>query len=67
MVQHADRLDDVEAPIERSKPENIGLAVFDIGQAQGAGFPAGVSQAGAADVDRQDARFRKSQRAIDRM
>src|SRR4029077_17566560 len=51
----------------RGKLENIRLAIVDIGQAQGAGLPAGVSQAGAADVDRQYVRFRKSQRAVDRM
>ena len=36
MVEHADALDDVERPVDRGQPRDVGLDVLDVAQAQGA-------------------------------
>src|SRR5262249_32282347 len=55
VVQHAGRLDDVEAAIERPELANIGLRIFDIVKAERERLPFRISEAGETEIDRKDA------------
>ena len=67
MMQHADRLDDIEAPLQRPQLENVGLSVFDVRYSLSAAFPPRVGETGTADVDGENLRPRKSFRRADGM
>ena len=66
-MQHPDRLDDIETPVERPQLENVGLSILDVRYSLSAALPARVSEAGTADVDRENSRPRKSLRRTDRV
>src|SRR5574341_1474156 len=64
-MQHAARLDDIEAAADRAELEDVRLGVFDIGQAELARLPLGVTQAGQAEVDGEHSCAREAPRALD--
>ncbi len=66
MVQHADRNDDVERPVDRSQVHDVCLRVFDVRQADLAGLPFRIAKTRQAQVDRKHARRRKLLRRCDR-
>src|ERR1700728_2097177 len=58
VVQHADRLDVVEAAAEVLQIENVGVAVFDVAQPRLAGLSARICKTWQADIDGENARLR---------
>ena len=67
MVEHADALDEVEAAVDRSELENVGLRVFEIGHAKFAGLARRIGEARQAEVDGQHARAGETLRGFDRV
>ena len=54
-MQHADRFDQVEAPLQRAEPHDVGLRVFDV-ETELAGLGHRIGEARPAQIDRQRAR-----------
>jgi hypothetical protein len=51
MVQHPDRLDEIEGALDRPETQDIGLGILDVSQSGFLRLPLGVAEAGEAQVD----------------
>src|ERR1700690_2827580 len=67
VVQYADTLDEIEGLADGFQPQNVGLYVFDVRDAQLSRFSLRVGEARCTKVDRQNRRRWKSLRRLDRL
>jgi hypothetical protein len=65
MMQHANRLDDVEGSPKRRQVGDVGLSVFDIADLQRMRLSLSVGEAGQAEIDGQHPRVAEAARRFD--
>src|SRR6478609_8174330 len=67
MMQHAPRLDQVEALLERAEPHDVGLRIRDVLESKRARLRHRVGEARAAEIDREHPRTLELLRGQDRV